>query len=540
MSNVMSKSAAEFGVGTRHTAFDVVEVDDGNFNYDSRILVETSQKEALDLWIRPTGGVVNQKGPFTFVIEPQVDKYIQLNRAGLEVTCRVVKQDDTVLSSWDDIVAPVNLLGACMWESVEVALNQQPFKGASSINAHYKAFLETMLSYDSDSRNTHLSSQFLYMDSPGYYGDMKLAHSTMKEAFVHAVESGEEEEGPDIPEDLKPAAGFGDGDNWDQRIVSMATDAVYKEEVEKAKKRRELRIKYFDEHAEDDDNQKIVAREHSKTNYGYNNRWKIVAGSHAFDMYSPITHDFFKLDNHIAPGNRIEIRLTMAPHAFLLNTYLQDNGYKLHLEDMRLHLHLIERRERVPVPMREKYQMNETQLHKQLVAANSPNTSFRIHNGGILPKTVLVAMVYTKAAEGNYAYNPFNFHHFYAKRMFLRINGETYPSGGLEFDFAKPNPHIARAYHWLFENTGSADTDKGNIVSYPAFQHGLFIVPFDLTPDKCNGLHTHNAEYGYIDLNIEFYVPLSEPIYVLYEMVFPKVVINDKLTNTVMSLDVEA
>lgn len=55
---------------------------------------------------------------------------------------------------------------------------------------------------------------------------------------------------------------------------------------------------------------------------------------------------------------------------------------------------------------------------------------------------------------------------------------------------------------------------------------------------SCNGLHNHDAEYGYIDVNITFGKPLLDPIYVLYEMVFPKVVINDKTSGTVIVEDI--
>jgi hypothetical protein len=179
-------------------------------------------------------------------------------------------------------------------------------------------------------------------------------------------------------------------------------------------------------------------------------------------------------------------------------------------------------------------------MQRHLVPRGVPSTSFRIHHGGVLPKTVIVAMVSNRAMEGDYLYNPFNFHHFYVKNISLTVNGEKVPTSGLETDFEKLNAHVSRAYHWMYENTGAASSDKGNIVSWPAFQAGCFLVPFDLTPDLCNGLHTHNAEYGYIDLNLDFARHLPDPVCVLYELVFPKVLINDKVNSVVASLDVEA
>ena len=274
-------------------------------------------------------------------------------------------------------------------------------------------------------------------------------------------------------------------------------------------------------------------------NVGFDNRFTITNSSETFDMYSPITHDFFKLNNHIGPGNKIDLVLNKHSDAFLINTDRVTGKYKIKILDMKLHLHTIERRERVPPPVLERYLMNETQLHKQVVAANMPRTQFRIHHGGVLPKNVIVAMTTTKAADGTYDYNPWNLHHFHVAQMSMVVNGEVIPNGtGLEFDFEGENPLVSRSYHHLFENTGAADSEKGNCVSWKAYKAGTFIQAFDLTPDKCNGLHNHEADYGFIDLDIKFNMPLHQPIYVLYELVFPKIIINDKMSGEVDIVDV--
>jgi hypothetical protein len=525
-------TSKDFGVGTRRSAFSTVEVDDGNFNYGDRLMIEMSQKSYRDFWIRPVGGVVNQSGPFTFNIEPMVDRYVQFNKASIEMVVRIVKADGSNLSMWNDIVAPVNLFGPCMWESINVSLNGKPFSGASAINAGYKAFLETMLSYDSDARNTHLNAQYFHLDSPGEYGNMTLSAPVIRKHLRRSVDLGLTQ-GPQIPADLEP-----DEEAAERQSLGEAMEEGVMSEIEKAKKREALFETFFQSTLHDE--MAILVAHGKPVNKGFENRFSIVCGSEPFDMYAPITHDFFKLNNHVGPGNRVEIRLQKYPDKFLLNSYLEWDNYKIVIEDMKLHLRTIERRERVHCPLKEVYFMNETQVHKQIIAVHSPTANIRLFNGGIMPKTIILAMTSTKAFEGDYAYNPFNFHHYNVNTVALKINGDTYPTDGLSFDFAKENAHVSRGYHWMFENTGAADCERGNIVSWQAFQAGCFLIPFDLTPDKCNGLHNHNAEYGFIDLELSFDHPLNEAIYVVYEMVFPKVVINDKSTNTLTILDQEA
>lgn len=558
---------AGYGVGTRRSAFNVAEVDDGNFNYNEQILVETSQKGFRDFWIRPIGGVVNQSGPFTFTIEPMLDRYVQLNRAALEVVCRVVNEDGTDISAWEDVCAPINLLGSCMWENVEVFLNGQSFGGSAGMNAGYKAYMNTLLSYDMDAASTHLHTSFYHRDTPGEFHNMTPTEKEMRLSFLRGIQDGTVPR-PIIPANLVRTGhpgvdefGYLDDDAdvllIDPDVIDPIHAKMNKEyehaspadfpqigddplpELPKRVFRRHLYREMF-EQAMGPAHRRLAVKAGQRLNVGFDNRYAICNGSKSFDMFSNVEHDFFKLDNHIGPGNKIDLKLTRHKDAFLINTYLTNGNYKLVIDDMKLHLRTIERKERIVPPPRELYQMNETQLHKQVVGANVPSTCFRIHQGGVMPKTIMVAMVMTKAAEGTYDHNPLNFHHFHVSNMSLIINGEQYPAGGLTFDFDMPNPLVSRAYRWVFENTGSLDGERGNVLSLAAFKGGAFLVPFDLTPDKCNGVHNHDAEYGYIDLDIRFRTPLNSPIYVLYYLMYTKVVVNDKMTNQMMVVDIES
>ncbi len=148
-------------------------------------------------------------------------------------------------------------------------------------------------------------------------------------------------------------------------------------------------------------------------------------------------------------------------------------------------------------------------VNKQIIAGNVPHTTFRIHNGGVMPKNLIFGMTFVEAGDGDYGFNPWNFRHFNIKRLELNVSGETFPTGGLEFDFDNENPLVARPYKWLYDNMGASSGEKGNIITWQAYQGGTFLVPFDLTPDKCNGVHQHNAQVGFIDVVLNFAEQLS-------------------------------
>ena len=537
-------TSAGYGIGTRSGAYNKVEVDDGNFDYDERVMVEVSQKAGKQAWIRPIGGISNQEGPFNFVIEPMVDKYLYLNKTKLGIKMKMLRGDGTECRPWEDIAAPTNLVGTALWDTVEVLVNGQPFAGASCVNAGVKGYVETILSYDADARDSHLQSQFFYMDSPYQYDNMKVPVKLVEDHWYRAVQANE------IPVQLPEAyldEQVTENDlSADDRLKTQAEKlALINAEIDRRKQANAAAKVANDRHlATTFANTVLPMAEHmhaggTENNFGFNDRWEVACHSHEFDVNVPITHDFFRVNNHIGPGNRIEVRLHRDNNRKLINTKM-DKNYKLVITDLKMYLHLIERKERVPTPMTERYLMNETQLHRQVVPMGMSAYSFRLFNGGVMPKTVMMFMTPTAAADGRYQYNICNMHHYNIRHLALMINGEEHPTGGLDYDFSTPNALVSHGFNWVFENTGSDSSDRGNSISLRHFKGGSFLAPFDLTPDKCNGLHNHNAELGYIDLDITWRTPLMEPVTVWYMMVFNKVVINDKFTSQVMVLDIEA
>lgn len=528
----------------RAANYDFTPVNDGNFDYEEKTPVDVSQKGSADYWVRPDNGITEQRGPFIFNILPTTDRYLAMNRAALEIVCRIVKKDGTECSPWKDIVAPVNLLGAAMWKEVVVRVNDKTFEPSSCTDAGIKAFIETVLSYDSDARTTHLSSQFWHLDTPYRYDDHLVDRTAMKKAFVAAIVSGAIAP-PVIPAEAMPTGEYTDemkksdvmGVLRPRQAQTLLINANNTTEIKRLKREHTYQnyfVTYFDTV-----NTTLFKDDPMEYNVGFSRRFAAVSGSSRFDMFAPITHDFFRLDQNIGPGNKINIELSRYPDEFLLNTFLDAEKYRLEILDLKLHLHSITRRETIQKPVFEAYHMNETQLHRHLLGKGAPSASFRIHHGGVMPKNVILAMVSTTALHGSYLLNPFLFHHYHIKTACLNINGDKLPRDLLRFDFDNKNPLVSHAYHWMFSNTGAADADRGNCVSWQAFQGGCFLMPFDLTPDTCNGLHNHDAQRGYIDVEMTFAHELPESIYVLYELVFPKLLKNNKLDSSLDILDIE-
>ncbi len=87
-------------------------------------------------------------------------------------------------------------------QGVDVQLSGNPFPGATAINAGVKAYMETMMSYDTDSANTHLHTQFYYPDKPGVMEQMSISEKVMRGAMVTAIKKGTAQNVPAMPDHL--------------------------------------------------------------------------------------------------------------------------------------------------------------------------------------------------------------------------------------------------------------------------------------------------------------------------------------------------
>lgn len=141
-----------------------------NFDHSMPIIVEDTQQERVEGSVGPTGGVTGN-GPYEFVLPPVEQTFLLLGNLSLYCKARVMRENDAPLIG-TDVVAPVNGLGTAMWEHTEVSVNDYTLGGASATNSHYKGYLETVLSYDATSKDTHLRAQLFSMDTPGHYADM--------------------------------------------------------------------------------------------------------------------------------------------------------------------------------------------------------------------------------------------------------------------------------------------------------------------------------------------------------------------------------
>jgi hypothetical protein len=138
-----------------------------SFIYNTPVTVEGTQEKRIVNEIGPNAPI-ESGSPWQFDIEKEMDTFLDMGSLSLNVVMKIVKADGSPCSP-DDVVAPVNLLASSMWHSVQVKLNNATTNMNSADYFNYKTFLETLLSYEGDARETHLRTQLFYLDTPAKY-----------------------------------------------------------------------------------------------------------------------------------------------------------------------------------------------------------------------------------------------------------------------------------------------------------------------------------------------------------------------------------
>ena len=109
-----------------------------------------------------------EDGPLEFDITSP-DDYVDLGRTFLYIKAKITKADKADLGDTDK-VGPINLWLHSLFSQVDVQLNGKLI--TPSVNTYpYKAYLETLLSYGSDAKDSHLTSQLWYLDDSAHMND---------------------------------------------------------------------------------------------------------------------------------------------------------------------------------------------------------------------------------------------------------------------------------------------------------------------------------------------------------------------------------
>jgi len=406
-------------------------------------------------------GSCEGSGPYEMII-PASSDFTTLNDMYLETTVKVTRADNQACTAAADAVGTVNLLASALWESIELHLNDNALTSANSSYTHYKSYIETMLSNDPSVAD--LLREQLYHRDP-LDKDMLVSYRT-------------EENTPK---------------------TEAETDEAFT-----------ARVKTLVE----------------GDNPAFRKRAQAVLASRELTLTGPICVDFLRAVHHVlGPYNKLTFRFHRAKDAFVLCSDTNVN-YRLHVTAMRLHFNRL-----VPkVPLSsglkmEKYLVPRTELRLMGMGVGDRAKSFNLQTNNVVPKSIVFAFVSTEAFIGSQRLNPFRFRHFNVSNITLKIDGTPFPSEPYAPNFTSVPPRLCREYRELLRNVGCFTARRATMIDPERFQNGLTMFAYDLTPDRCNGLHVHPSKAGCVTVDFTMSEELPVAINVLAYCVYDDVAI---------------
>ena len=255
----------------------------------------------------------------------------------------------------------------------------------------------------------------------------------------------------------------------------------------------------------------------------FNKRRKNLLENKFVDFNIPIHSDIATAEKYLPPNTKLSIIIRRSTNEFLLwKTNADKHEYKIELEDVYLKVKQLDvstsvlRNHQKLLKDAGSLKIKFTQNVMKSFAVPTGSVELKQHNlffGNRLPNRVYITFVEQEAYNGDIKKNPFNFVTAGMKEASLIVNGVSEPNPPYRFE---PGVDERDLYFSFLENTGTSSFEMDSVnVSFEEFKKGYFIIPFDRSPTKDNGLFSHKSESGSITVKVRARDPIKKNFMVL-------------------------
>ena len=159
-----------------HTSLAYTENDVASHSTDifRSISQEVSMKERHLVAIRPI--TMNQSGPYDFKIHQRADQYIHTSQIRLYMQLKL-ETTAAVAPAVEDGLSTCNLPGNSLFNRMEIEIGGKLISDLQSTHSNYKTYLETLLTYSKEARNSHLNASGWDIDTAKHLDDVNF-HET--------------------------------------------------------------------------------------------------------------------------------------------------------------------------------------------------------------------------------------------------------------------------------------------------------------------------------------------------------------------------
>lgn len=128
--------------------------------------VDSTLADGVTVYYYPIGAVTDT-GPYEFHIPKDNDSYLYMPMSRLEGVVEVLKQSDGTALTDTEATSIVNLFPQTLFKQVECEINGTQVCDLSTPTYSYKAYMESLLSYSSAAKKSHLQCSGFEKDTSG-------------------------------------------------------------------------------------------------------------------------------------------------------------------------------------------------------------------------------------------------------------------------------------------------------------------------------------------------------------------------------------
>ena len=274
-----------------------------------------------------------------------------------------------------------------------------------------------------------------------------------------------------------------------------------------------------------------ISKKDSEKNFGYLHRRQVVLdGKQSVELLTRLHSDIFSTDRYLINGVDLTIKLIRnSPEFYMMKTdgttliKAKIKSAVLYVRKVKISPQILLAHSMALEKATAKYPIKRVVVKSYTISQNMPDFTTPNLSSTVLPTRVIVGMVDSKAFNGSFKHNPFNFQHFNLKQIQLTLDSKNIPYyKPLDFDFST-NKYL-RGYYTLFEGIDRPVFLHGNDISRKDYANGYTLFAFDITPDLCSGDHFNLLKSGSLLLELSFAENLQQPINLIVYMEFDNLI----------------
>lgn len=431
-------------------------------------------------WDRVTPLAGFERGTIEFDIAG-TDEYIDLSetefRAQLSLR-KIDAQDETKSEpiSAEEKVGEVNNLLHSLFDQITVSLNGTQIENSNG-SYGYRAYLEKLLNYGTDAKETHLFSSLFIKDKAGQMNSVETSQNTSKvvKSNVAVTISG-------------------------TAATVAGTDVT------------------------------VMPVEPANYNPGFVKRRHFLVENKSIELCDKLHIDLFNSNRYLLNKVPIKLKLERSKNSFVLMGPGDESKYFIFIEKCALYVRKVKLSPSIMADHLKSLQMANALYPIRRVIVKNHTISEKVVSEtidniyvGKMPRRVVVGFVKHNAFNGAIAENPFNFQHFNIEKIKLYVAGHPIPyREDLNFDFDK-NQYV-RGYNTLYKGLYRSLYDTGNDITYEDYKNGYTLFAFNTTPDLCDSEHSSLPTTGELQLEVKFKKETPSNITAVFYLEFDNVV----------------